>query len=59
MLGFDDDNATASPRRGYDRLLAGRPEARKIGLAYAWARVAGGVPREPHDVALDAIVTEQ
>jgi 5-formyltetrahydrofolate cyclo-ligase len=42
----------------YDRFLPRlRPDAVKIGLAYD-LQVVGRVPLEPHDVRLDAVVTE-
>ncbi len=41
----------------YDRTLAGLPDARAIGFAYARQQVPE-VPSGPFDVALDAVVTE-
>ena len=59
VLGFDDSNTRLGLGAGfYDRFLAGQPHAAKVGLAYAWARVPEGIPHEPHDVPLDAIVTD-
>ena len=55
-LGFDASGHQLGRGRGhYDRLLAGFT-GMKIGVAFDFQIVAG-VPREPHDVALDAIVT--
>jgi len=59
VVGFDRANNRLGLGGGfYDRFLAGRPAALKIGLAYAWALVPEGLPVEPHDVPLDRIVTE-
>lgn len=43
----------------YDRFLAGQPQALKIGLAYQDSFVKEGLPTEPHDIALDKIITEK
>ena len=40
----------------YDRWLAAHPEARAIGLAWD-AQLVESLPVEPHDMALDAVVT--
>jgi 5-formyltetrahydrofolate cyclo-ligase len=42
----------------YDGALTAHPEARCIGIAYAAQEVAR-VPTEPHDMALEMIVTER
>lgn len=42
----------------YDRTLAARPGVRAIGFAYAACEVAC-VPAVPHDVTLDAVVTDR
>jgi 5-formyltetrahydrofolate cyclo-ligase len=58
VVGFDRENDRLGLGGGwYDRFLAGQPDARKIGVAYAWALVDDGIPVEPHDVRLDLIVT--
>ena len=58
VLGFDDRNLRLGLGAGfYDRFLATQPDALKVGLAYAWAKL-DAVPDEPHDVALDMVVTE-
>lgn len=41
----------------YDRTLAGLPNARAIGVAYAGQEVPS-LPHDPHDYPLDLIVTE-
>lgn len=57
VLGFDRDGFRLGMGGGwYDRWLADQPNAQKIGLAYAWAERAA-LPRESHDVPLDAVVT--
>ena len=57
VVGFDRDNNRLGLGGGwYDRFLAGQPDARKIGVAYAWALVPEGLPVEPHDVRLDRVV---
>jgi len=59
VLGFDRDCDRLGLGGGYyDRFLAGQAPATKIGLAYDWAFVAAGLPREDHDIPLDEIVTE-
>ena len=59
VLGFDEGNFRLGLGAGfYDRFLGAQPQATKIGVAYEWARVAAGLPHEPHDVPLDAIITE-
>jgi 5-formyltetrahydrofolate cyclo-ligase len=59
VLGFDGSNNRLGLGAGfYDRFLAAQPQALKLGLAYRWALVQEGLPREPHDVPLDEIVTD-
>ncbi|MBI1250712.1 MAG: 5-formyltetrahydrofolate cyclo-ligase [Alphaproteobacteria bacterium] len=61
LLGFDRSGARLGYGQGhYDRTLASLRQARSIvavGLAYA-AQELPSAPREPHDEALDWIVTE-
>ena len=55
-LGFDARGHRLGRGKGhYDRLLAGFT-GMKIGVAFDFQIVAE-VPREPHDIALDAVVT--
>lgn len=55
-LGFDARGHRLGRGKGhYDRLLAGFT-GMKIGVAFDFQIVAD-VPREPHDIALDAVVT--
>jgi len=57
-LGFDRDNNRLGLGGGwYDRFVAQQPQARKIGIAYAWALVEDGIPVEPWDMKLDMVVT--
>lgn len=60
-VGFDDDGYRLGYGGGYyDRTLAGWPGASRpvtVGIAYDACRIAS-LPREPHDLPLDAIVTE-
>lgn len=59
MLGFDPATRQRVGYGGgyYDKFLASQPQARKIGVCYDAGRVAH-IPVEPHDIALDMIVTE-
>jgi 5-formyltetrahydrofolate cyclo-ligase len=55
VLGFDANNYRLGLGQGwYDRFLATQPQAYKVGLAYAWARVTK-LPHESHDIQLDDI----
>ncbi|HUZ15970.1 MAG TPA: 5-formyltetrahydrofolate cyclo-ligase [Gaiellaceae bacterium] len=57
-LGFDRDNNRLGLGGGwYDRFVAQQPQARKVGVAYAWALVEDGIPHEPWDMKLDLVVT--
>lgn len=57
-LAFDGDGYRVGYGGGYyDRCLAGWPGAARYGYAFAWQRV-DRVPREPHDVPVDALVTD-
>lgn len=40
----------------YDRTLAAEPRPATIGIAYSYCRCA--FPTEPHDIALDCVITE-
>jgi 5-formyltetrahydrofolate cyclo-ligase len=58
MLGFDATlNRIGFGGGYYDKLLAGQPQAQKIGLCFSNGTV-DELPVEPHDVALDQIVTD-
>lgn len=59
LLGFDKLGTRLGYGGGYyDRTLAGLArKPRLIGLAYA-AQELDEIPREPHDIPLDAIITE-
>lgn len=57
LLAFDRQGYRLGYGGGYyDRTLA-HLRVRSIGIAYAGQEVAS-LPREPHDMALDAIITE-
>jgi 5-formyltetrahydrofolate cyclo-ligase len=58
MLGFDESlNRIGYGGGYYDAFLASQPEARKIGVCFEAGKV-DLIPVAGHDVALDAIVTE-
>jgi 5-formyltetrahydrofolate cyclo-ligase len=58
-LAFDRGGGRVGWGKGhYDATLAAAPHAAKFGLAFE-CQVVESVPREPHDVALDAIITEE
>lgn len=58
-LAFDKLNYRLGWGGGfYDRFLATQPQALKIGLCFYAGLVKNGLPREPHDIALDKVVTE-
>ncbi len=58
-LAFDADGGRMGRGKGYyDRLLPQLTQARLIGLGYG-CQVVAEVPRESHDVLLDALLTEQ
>ena len=59
LLGFDGNGTRLGYGGGYyDRTLAAMTrKPRLVGLAFA-AQELDSIPREPHDVPLDAVVTE-
>ncbi|WGH79045.1 5-formyltetrahydrofolate cyclo-ligase [Jannaschia ovalis] len=58
LVGFDADCARLGYGGGfYDRTLAGMGDAQTIGFGFEAQRL-DRVPRGPHDVALDAVITE-
>lgn len=60
LLGFDEQGQRLGYGKGhYDRFLAcTRPECLRIGIAFELSRLPA-LPAEPHDIPLDAVVTEQ
>lgn len=62
LLGFDATGQRLGWGKGYyDRCLAGAATAARpfaVGIAFACQRVAA-IPSEPHDVRLDAVLTER
>ena len=59
MLGFDPKSLHRIGYGGgdYDKFLATQPQAKKIGVCFEAGKTAR-LPVEPHDVALDMVVTE-
>ena len=58
LLAFDRDcNRLGFGGGWYDRFLAALPNATKVGLAYDLQRT-DSISAEPHDIALDMVVTE-
>ncbi len=59
LLGFDDSGTRLGYGGGfYDRTLAALPvRPRLVGLAFAAQHLAA-IPRDQHDIPLDAVVTE-
>ena len=59
MLGFDRRGGRLGQGGGhYDRYFAKHPQALRIGIAWSVQEI-DDTPREPTDLALDAILTEQ
>ncbi|ODT65715.1 MAG: 5-formyltetrahydrofolate cyclo-ligase [Pelagibacterium sp. SCN 63-23] len=60
LLGFDNSGTRLGYGGGYyDRTLAAiRKKPLLVGIAFA-AQELGHIPREPHDIPLDAVITEQ
>lgn len=59
VLGFDKGLYRLGLGGGwYDRFLVTQPEALKVGLAYRHGFIKEGLPREPHDIQMDKIITE-
>lgn len=57
-VAMDSDGNRLGRGRGfYDRLLA-QTRATTIGVGYDFQFIAEGIPAEPHDVALDLVITE-
>jgi 5-formyltetrahydrofolate cyclo-ligase len=57
-VAFSEDGLRLGRGGGYyDATLKHMPRARRVGLAFD-AQVLPALPREPHDVPLDAVVTE-
>ena len=58
-LAFDDSNHRLGWGGGwYDKFLAQQPQAYKIGLGFGGGHIEVGIPREPHDIPLDEVITE-
>lgn len=60
MLGFDDCLHRIGYGGGYyDVFLATQPQAQKIGVCFELGHLTELIPTEPHDIAVDLILTEQ
>jgi 5-formyltetrahydrofolate cyclo-ligase len=58
LLAFDAGGGRLGQGGGYyDRTFAARPDAARVGLAYAGQEVAD-LPIEPHDIRLHGVLTE-
>jgi len=58
LLAFDAQGGRLGQGGGYyDRTFAARPDARRIGFAYAGQEV-GALPVEAHDIRLHGVLTE-
>ena len=58
LVAFDEQcNRLGRGGGWYDRFLAMQPQAQTIGLAYEFQQVSA-LPTEPHDIALDHVITE-
>ena len=59
LLGFDCDLQRLGQGGGfYDRALAGRTDAKKIGFGWAIQQLPA-IPCDPWDIVLDMVVTER
>lgn len=59
LVAFDlEGNRIGMGGGYYDRFLKRYPKAQKIGLAYEFQKV-DEIPAEPHDIRLNAVVTEK
>lgn len=59
LLGFDRSGGRIGQGGGhYDRYCAAHPAALRIGIAWSVQEV-DHIPAEPHDMPLDAVLTEQ
>lgn len=59
LLAYDDRGYRLGYGGGYyDRTLAQFPKARAIGIAYSGQRM-DVLPHDPHDLRLDAVLTEE
>jgi len=58
-LAYDDDNHRLGWGGGwYDKFLAGQSQAEKVGVCFSSGHIEGGIPHEPHDIALNKVITE-
>lgn len=60
MLGFDKSGYRLGYGQGlYDKFLGSQPQAKKIGLCYEAGLISETVDWQPHDIAMDSIITEK
>jgi 5-formyltetrahydrofolate cyclo-ligase len=60
LLGFDAAGHRVGYGKGYfDRFFADFPYARRVGLGYECLLVRAGIPTQAHDMALNAVITEE
>jgi 5-formyltetrahydrofolate cyclo-ligase len=59
MLGFDEELQRIGYGGGYyDKFLSDKPDTIKIGICFEAGKIIR-VPREPHDIAMNIIITEK
>ncbi|MET0156243.1 MAG: 5-formyltetrahydrofolate cyclo-ligase [Rickettsiales bacterium] len=59
LVAFDDEGGRLGYGKGfYDRALVALPKATAIGVAFESQRYPFALPHEPHDVRLQAVMTE-
>ena len=59
LLAFDDQgNRLGKGKAFYDRFLNGF-KGLKLGIGFEWQHSAYRLPKEPHDIGLDVVVTEE
>lgn len=60
LLAFDEHGHRVGYGRGYyDRFFAAHATAQRVGLGYEGLLVHDGIAGEPHDVLLQAVITER
>lgn len=60
MLGFDDRLHRIGYGGGYyDKFLATQPNAQKIGVCFETGKLGQPIPKESHDIPLNAVITEK
>lgn len=60
VLGFDKDKFRLGYGGGYyDRFLSKQAYGQSVGLAYSFCEIKPSLPRQPHDVPLDIVITDK